>query len=229
MKTKVYLALCIAFALALTGCATPQNMALQNDSEVITEESKPILLMTATIKNIYKQSFQPKLLVVHVETPEADKAEERLNFKMDDKGKFETGNVVQGNHYYIRMQLEPGEYVVRGLTSIASSFPIHGFYFTPLHSTINVQNSGVYYLGHIDATVRERQGEEFKAGPSLPLIDQAIAGASTGSFDVEIKDNLEKDENLFKTKFPALKHVEIQKSILPEFDRETAQKWWEES
>lgn len=229
MKTKLSILLCLFFTLALTGCATPHNMALQDDSEVITEGSKPILLMTATIKNIYKESFQPKLLVVHLEKPDASKTEERLNFKMDDKGKNESDNAVEGNHYYIRMQLEPGEYVVRGLTSIASSFPIHGFYFAPLHSTINVEESGVYYLGHVDAIVRERVGEEFKAGPAFPLIDQAIAGASTGSFEIEIHDNLELDEDLFKSKFPALQNITLQKAVLPAFNRDAAQKWWEEN
>ena len=46
------------------------------------------------------------------------------------------------------------------------------------------------------ATVRERTGNEFKAGPSLPLIDQAIAGASGGIFDVDISDRWDTDESV---------------------------------
>jgi hypothetical protein len=75
--------------------------------------------------------------------------------------------------------------------------------------------------------VRERQENEFKAGPSIPLIDQAVAGASTGTFDIKISDNFVKDEAIFRSKFPALVGVPIRKSILPAFDRANAQKWWE--
>ena len=110
---------------------------------------------------------------------------------------------------------------------MASSFPIHGSFFAPLHTTITVGEPGVYYLGHVNATVRERKGEEFKAGPSIPLIDQAIAGASGGTFDIDITDGFDKDEALFRAKFPALAGVKITKAILPAFDRAKAQAWWQ--
>ena len=82
-------------------------------------------------------------------------------------------------------------------------------------------------IGHIEATVRERQGDEFKAGSSIPLIDQAVVGASGGTFDVAITDALSTDEALFRSKFPALTNVEIKRAILPPFDRLKAQQWWE--
>lgn len=85
----------------------------------------------------------------------------------------------------------------------------------------------MFYLGHINATVRKRIGGEFKAGASIPLIDQAIAGASGGTFDIEISDQWENDKTKFLTKFPALASVEIKKSILPPFNRKRAQEWWE--
>lgn len=96
-----------------------------------------------------------------------------------------------------------------------------------LHSPIEVKESGVYYLGHVSAVVRERQGEEFKAGPTIPVVDQAVVGASGGTFDVVIGDQFERDETLFRAKFPALNGVKIQKTLLPAFDRARAQAWWE--
>jgi len=92
---------------------------------------------------------------------------------------------------------------------------------------VNATTPGVYYLGHVDATVRERTGNEFKAGAPIPLIDQAVAGASSGTFDVAITDRWTQDESLFKNKYPALKKATINKSVLPAFDRDAAQKWWE--
>ncbi|MBS0427029.1 MAG: hypothetical protein JSR41_07055 [Proteobacteria bacterium] len=202
-------------------------MPFQNDADRLTEKSKPIFLMTATMKNTYRTSFQPRLLVVHVEKPEAKEAADRLNFVMDDKAKLETDSVESGNTYLLRFELDPGQYEIRGLTSLARSFPINGFFFAPMHSSLESKGPGVYYLGHVSATVRERQGDEFKAGPSLPLVDQAVAGASGGTFDVEITDQLVTDEPVFRSKFPALASVGITKAILPAFDRAKAQKWWE--
>lgn len=217
----------LAAAVVLTGCATRTKMAFENDGDKVTATSKPVLLMTVTLKNTYKTSYQPKLLVVNVEKPDAKESSDRLNFTMDDKAKAESGKPDTGNNYFLRMELDPGSYKLVGLTSTATGFLINGFFFAPLHSDLVAKQSGVYYLGHVNATVRERKGEEFKAGASIPLLDQAVVGASGGTFDIEITDEFEKDEALFRTKFPALKGVTITKDILPAFDRAKAQAWWQ--
>ena len=217
----------LAFSLLLTGCATRTKMAFQDDADRLTEKSKPVYLMTATIKNTYRPSFQPRLIVVNVEKPDAKEAADRLNFTIDDKSKNETDSTDTGNSYWLRLEFDPGSYEIVGLTSLARSFPINGFFFVPIHSRVEVKGTGVFYLGHITATVRERQGNEFKAGPSLPLIDQAVAGASGGTFDVAITDEFAVDEPAFRAKFPALSGVPITKAVLPAFDRAKAQQWWE--
>lgn len=220
---------CFLFTIAVlvSGCATRTKMAFENDEERLTASSKPVFLMTATLKNTYRTSFQPKLIVVHVEKPNAKEAADRLNFTMDQKAKSETDTPAVGSTYFLRMQLDPGQYEIRGLTSLGRSFPVNGFFFAPLHSPVQAGRPGVFYLGHVTATVRERHGDEFKAGPSLPLIDQAIAGASGGTFDVEISDRFSTDEAQFRSRFPALRNVEIKKAILPPFNRAGAQRWWE--
>lgn len=219
----------LASIILVTGCTTPTKMALSNDSETVSKTGKPIFLMSATLRNTYKTSYQPKLLFVNVERPIAKDSADQINFALDDgdKGKFESDSPNDGNSYLLRMQLEQGEYVIQGLTAHANSFPIFGSFFAPIHATIKSSEPGVYYLGHIDATVRERKGNEFKAGPSIPLLDQAASGASGGTFDIEISDQWEKDESKYQDKFPALKGVAVQKAILPPFDRANAQQWWE--
>jgi hypothetical protein len=227
MKNRIsFYVFLLVFAL-LSGCATRTKMAFESDDERLTESSKPVFLMTATLKNRYRTSFQPKLLVAHVEKSGAKDVADRLNFTMDEKAKSETDSPEVGSTYFLRIQLEPGRYDIRGLTSLGRSFPVNGYFFAPLHAPLEASRPGVFYLGHVAATVRERQGDEFKAGPSIPLIDQAIAGASGGTFDIEISDRFSTDEAIFRSKFPALKGVEIKKSILPPFDRAVAQKWWE--
>lgn len=216
----------LALSLLLSGCATPTTMAFSDEKQTI-DPNKPIFLLTVTQKNIYKTSWQPKLLVVNVEKPVVTGSEDRINFTLDDKAKSESDSPTDGNNYLLRMELEKGEYVLRGLTSFNHGFLVNGFFFAPLHEKLDASKSGVYYLGHIDATVRERQGNEFKAGASAPLIDQAVVGASTGTFDIVVTDAWDKDEAKFRSQFPALSGVTIEKAILPPFDREKAQTWWE--
>ena len=202
-------------------------MALSNDSDVASNAGKPIHLMTATLRNNYHTTFQPKLLVVNVEKSGAQNSEDRLNFTMDDKARNESDSPTTGSSYLLRMELDQGEYVIQGLTSRTLTFPIIGYYFAPMHETLKSAGQGVFYIGHVEATIRERQGNEFKAGPTVPLLDQAVAGASGGTFDIEISDQWDKDGPQFLAKFPTLSAVTVQKNILPPFDRAKAQQWWE--
>lgn len=211
----------------LGGCATRMKMPFENDSDPWSEKSKPVFLMTFNIKNSYRTSFQPTLLVANIEKQGAKASEDRLNFTMDEKAREETDDATKGNSYLLRFELEPGSYEIRGFTSMARGFPVIGSFFTPLHAPLEAKAPGIYYLGQVNATVRERKDNEFKAGPSVPLIDKAVVGASGGTFDVEVVDAYTKDENRFRTKFPALKSVPITKAVLPAFDRAKAQAWWE--
>lgn len=223
---RVFAYALVLLAFAMTGCATRTKMAFGDDADRLTEKSKPVYLMTATIRNNYKTFYQPKLLVVNVERSDAKEAADRLNFTIDDKAVNAVVPPEVGNSYLLRLELDAGSYEIRGLTSQASVFPFNALFFAPLHARLNVSQPGVYYLGHVSATVRERQGEEFKAGPSIPLVDQAVTGASGGTFDIEISDRFASDEAVFRSKFPALAGVPIQKAVLPPFDRAKAQQWW---
>lgn len=212
--------------LLVTGCATRTKMAFEDESDKLTATSNPVFLMTTTVKNTFK-NYQPKILVAKLEKPGAKDADDRLNFLMDNAAKIETDNDKSGNTYLLRFQLPPGEYEFVHMAGFAIAFLIRGTFIVPLHATIKSANPGVYYLGHAEATVRERVGNEFKAGPSVPLLDQAISGASGGTFDVTFSDQWDAYEKTFRAKFKALEGVEVKKAILPPFNREKAQAWWE--
>ena len=202
-------------------------MAFHDAKERVGPTSKPVYLMTATVRNEFHERWQPRIVVLYVQRPGAKEAADRLNFVMDSEGRMEEEDARTGNHYLLRFQLDRGRYELPGMMAVAHAFPIHGLFFVPLHATLDVQEPGVYYLGHLEATVRERVGDEFRAGPLIPLIDQAIAGASNGTFEIRITDEFATDEALFRSKFPALDGVSINKAILPAFDRAKAQTWWE--
>jgi hypothetical protein len=75
--------------------------------------------------------------------------------------------------------------------------------------------------------VRERVGGELTAGGPVPLIDQAVAGASGGTFDVAISDRWDIDGPRLVMAFPGLRQIAVQKVILPPFDRAAAQRWYD--
>jgi hypothetical protein len=216
----------IASAALLTGCASPTVMPFSTAENSAIKADKTIYLMTATIKNAHRTSHQPKAIVLNVERGEAKESADRINYTMDLKARDESDLAEKGSTYYLRMELDNGNYVVRGITSMSSSFPIHGFFFTPIHAALPKTGPGVFYIGHVEAVARKRLDDEFKAGPSIPLLDQAVAGASTSTFDVVISDQWGTDEAAFKSRFPVLQTAEIKKSILPAFDRKVAQDWW---
>jgi hypothetical protein len=211
--------------LALTGCASVNQMPYSKKNQN-PDPSKPIYLMTLTTRNVYKTSYQPELLVVNVEKPDAKSKADRFNFEIDKEGTVETDSPDTGNNYLVRMQLPSDDYDIVGATCLNRGFLTIVSFFVPLHEKLHPIAPGIYYLGHVDATVRERTGDEFKAGPSIPLIDQAVGGASGGTFDVVISDQWDKDEAQFEKTYPALKGANVQKLLMAPFDRDNAQKWW---
>jgi len=227
MINRLLIAAAVAATALFTGCATRTPQAFENDTDRVTPAGDAVYLMSATLRNDYKKSWQPHLLVVNVEKEGASDSSGRFNFTMDKKAQLDETDKEAGNKYLLRMQLPPGKYEIVGLTELNRSFPIIATFFTPLHETLVVDGKGtVTYLGHVEATVRERKGEEFKAGPSIPLIDQAVAGASGGTWDVAVVDAWDADEAVFRGKFPALKDVQVQKGVMAPWNRDVAQKWW---
>lgn len=227
MVTRTIAAVSLVMSLLLSGCANIQPMAFSKHPDIAPDSNQAIFLMTATIKNTYKTRFQPDLLFVIVDPPVVKDSQDELSFKIDDEGSDETDEMPNGNTYFIRLNLPPGTYTIQGLRCISKHFPIIAGYFVPLHEKLVVTNPGVYYLGHVDATLRERVGDEFKAGSTIPLIDQAVGGASGGTFDIKISDGETQDEAEFDKRFPGLKGVKIEKDIMAPFDRAYAQKWWD--
>ena len=172
-------------------------------------------------------SYQPKVILLSVEKEGASQRSDHITFTMDDKAKNESDSPELGNSYFFRLELEKGNYLLRGLTGFSGVFPVRGNFFLPLHAEMKSAVPGIFYLGHVNATVRERIGNEFRAGFPIPLIDQAVTGFSGGTFDIEITDQFETDVPEFRARFPALREVVIQKAVLAPFDRAKAQQLWE--
>lgn len=221
------LLLFVLFTSALfAGCASAPYMPLAEDSPSL-DPSKPLFLMSVVVNNAYKERWQPRILNVILETNGEAGKPQTMVFRMDAKGTVspEAG----ASTYLVRFPTGPAPHRVQGFNAMASAFPINGFYFVPLHAGLAKSEGGVHYLGSMKAVIRERKDGEFRAGPPVPLIDQAFSGASGGTFDIEITDAYDADTALFRKTFAALKDVEIKKAVLPKWDRAKAQLLWEQN
>ena len=219
----------IAFALFLTGCANTIKMPMRDDGDQISTSGKPVYLMSVTMGNICRDRFQPSLDVVQVVREDGSAKQEVVKFAMDSKGTYEFEDSKLPPKYLVRLELDVGRYTIRGMNGSGRAFPINFSVYAPLQAPLTSASAGVFYIGAVSATIRERQGNEFRAGQVIPLIDQAVACASTGTFDIDISDKYDEDVALFRKVFPALLSTRVQKSVLPPFDRAKAQKWWEEN
>ena len=134
--------------------------------------------------------------------------------------------------HLLLMELEPDDYVIRGFyasTASLASFLLPGFsgiFFVPLDAELKPSTPSVIYLGHVQAVLRERKDNELSAGKSHPwmLGGQQICGAVSGTFDVSISNQWDKDESNFRESFENLKDTPIEIEILPISDKNKAQK-----
>ncbi len=204
------------FALA-SGCATTQKMGISQDAKQLTLNDEALLLLAVELQNDLKPKHQPRANVLHLELPEADEKSERFNFILDKQGRFES---TSGNKYLIRASIKPGTYDIEAISgSGGKGILVNGSFILPLANTISIGEVAVYYLGNINAVLRQKKEGEFPAGAKFPLIDQAATGFGAGTFDVNITDNREEDLHAFGEEFPALKGVEVISQVLPPFDR----------
>jgi hypothetical protein len=229
MPLRLLSAAALTLALLFTGCATEKGMAVLDTPAAITKSSKPIYLMTVTLRNTYVPAYQPKLQAVRVLKKTDSPNPKIILFQADPLAKSESDSAAIGSSYLLRMEIEPGDYTILGLDCVGQSMSINGEFFAPIEASLRPATPGVYYLGHIEATVREHKGNEFRASGKIPVQEQRLVGAYGGTFDIEITNRLETDNEKFLTKFPALKGINIHLAVLPSFNRPRVQAWWEKN
>jgi hypothetical protein len=217
----------LTLALLFSGCATEKGMAVLDTPAAGSQSSKPVYLMTVTLRNTFVPAYQPRLATVRLQKKLANGNSTLVLVQPDLQARFESNSATTGCSYLLRMELEPGVYTLLGLSCLGQSMYTNGTFYVPIQARLLPSAPGFFYLGHIEATVRERKKNEFRAGPLLPSQEQSVTGASSGTFDVEITDQWETDSVKFETKFSALKGVNVQKDVLPPFNRARIQQWWD--
>jgi hypothetical protein len=118
--------------------------------------------------------------------------------------------------------LPAGKYKLRELFAQSGIFPVIGTFSVPLYSSFFIEPQKIIYLGHIEATIVERTDDKLlRAGPVIPLIDQAVTGASGGTFVITVTDLYENDIKLFQQKYHYLAQYQVENRTLPQWNQPT--------
>lgn len=204
--------LLLALLGLLAGCATMKPMGLAEPLEGLAERKEAVAFFSLRTENQHKRGFQPNVSHVFVWEDGKEKRE-KFSFKVDDPYRKEKDAF---NEYLVSLRLPPGRYVLRELFGSTGVFPIRGTFGAPLFTRFELAPGTIVYFGRIEATIRERtRDDQLRAGPLIPLIDQAVTGLSGGTFDIQIADNYEADLVAFSERYPTLAGASIQRAVLP--------------
>jgi hypothetical protein len=202
----------------MIGCAG-HKMALTKGQTGIDVAKKSIALLSVKISNQHKPSCQPDITGA-VLCPQSETCSRPLPYLHKAENPYRIEND-RFKEYLLSFELDNGVYNLQWIGARYSvPLLIEAGGKIPLNMDINIMPNRISYLGHLDVVLRERKNDnETRAGSLIPLIDQAAAGFSTGTFDIVVADRFDEDMKLFMSEYPALQNVKVEKSILPQWIR----------
>lgn len=213
-----------ALALLLgSGCATVNKMALNEKNSTLDVSERSVVIFSFRMENVHKPAFQPKPLAIYFEEPNAEKKEQRQNFLVDKNAVTTSAN---GNYYIVNAALPPGQQKLMGINGHFFNLLISASAMMVLESDINVPPGKVIYAGRITGEIRKRGSDSPPAGPGIPIIDQAVAGYSTGTFHITVTDAYDEDVGYLRSRYASLRNVEVKKQLLPPVDPAKARAFW---
>jgi len=217
VKWRLLFILCLPFCM--TGCG--HNMALTKGQTGIEVTKSSIALLSVKISNQNKPNYQLDIMGALI-CPQSESCGHG-SVKSFHKTKSDNRiNSVENsfNEYLLSFELESGSYNLHSIGAAYDHFPITGGGSVPLNYKVEIKPQSIIYLGHLDVILRERKNDsEVRAGSVVPLVDQAVVGASSGTYDVVAEDKFEEDMKLFISEYPALKNVKVEKAVLPPWIR----------
>ena len=203
-KRGTYIAILILMVFA-PGCMNP--MALNKKADTVDLSQKSIALFTLRASNEYKPGFKPNASWILIKTVSSGKS---LKFGLD-KPHANTGKF---NEYLVSVEVESGKHTLKRVGGVSNRVLIIGTFSFGFNETFEIPLNSVTYVGHVNMNNRERKKGETRSGSIFPLIDQAVAGYSGGTFDVTISDRSATDIALFTQTYPCLKDIQIGKALM---------------
>ncbi len=217
MKLIKY-ALLIVTTLILTGCATVQNSAFDGQTKKLDFSQNSYFVMGVEINHAVKPKYNPNSdIILFVQKIGAKSKSDRFSLILKpSEFQLLPSGAVSG---YFRGALPPGDYTLGDIIGFARKFPINGSFTLPLESNFRIEKNEVAYLGKLRARTRKKRKGEFAAGSVIPLLDQAVSGFASSTFDVQISDDSESAKAWMNKAYPVLASEELSIRILPKYDR----------
>ncbi|HMK60408.1 MAG TPA: hypothetical protein VK452_04585 [Dissulfurispiraceae bacterium] len=209
MRLSFAIILCIA-AMTL-GCTS--TTSLSKDQKMIDVSSRSLILFTVKVANQSNQKYQPFPYMLFFDGTSGEA------FTVKESGPHRSIENAS-NEYLLSFDLKPGKYTLNKIW-----FDYHGTFLgarasVPMNMDFNLRPNCVMYLGHINTVLRQKKDDnESSAGSSFPIVNQAVAGFSGAGYDVTVEDNYAEDMKWFKSEYPALQTVTVEKAIFPQWMR----------
>lgn len=198
----------LVLATAVSGCAT--TMPLQPDGKAPDLAKSTVFVARVKVRNENKKDKQPILvnMVIGVGNAPTQPFGKPTLIKNENEG---------GKDYFASFEAPVGPKVtIQTVGFLYQGFLVNAFAVAPINVALDVPEKKIVYLGKLEARIVPREGNEDKprAGEVLPLIDQAVAGFSTGSWDLKVTDDFDADMAALKEKYPFLGDLPVEKAIL---------------
>ena len=198
-SNRYLLVIALSFLMLVTGCSFSRKMAFEGDTETI-KSGTALYLMAVTIYGSHPQ----ELTRIYMRKKGGGDyiGQSGPVFDIDEKARYKRTELGNYKRYFIRLELEKGEYGISVLY-LNYTYTIYGVgsyissSFIRLDPVLDIKSSGngVFYLGHLTMTLNQKEG----------------------TVNVRINDEYEKDKADFRWKFPVLNRMIIKKSILPKY------------
>jgi hypothetical protein len=204
---------CLLFLLS--GCA--HHMALSKDMTAVDLTKKPIALLSVRISNQNNPDCQFDLKGCFIGN-EANKFSP-VNFDMISPDEPYNTKDKAYKDFLLSFDVDPGTNNVVAFYANYDIFILAAMGVISIDLETNVKPNPAVYLGHLNIVLRKKTADTEQIGGLFPLIDAAIIGLSSGTFDVTVEDQYDEDMKAYVAQYPALQNVKVEKNILPPWIR----------
>lgn len=184
-------------------------MPLGSQSGTVDVSKKSILIAKVAVKNDHKPSQQPDLCCIFLNKDGSD-----LSFTKPDLVKTTPSGEKE---YLVSIDIAPGTAKILSFR-FTREIPLVMRATADLivDKSVEIPGNSIVYLGNISVAIKPKSREDQpSAGLPFPLVDQAVAGFSTGTFEIKIEDRYESDVREFRARYPNMSTMDIAKNILP--------------
>lgn len=189
--------------LLLGGCASP---GLDKTGKTLDVSKESIAIMSVNMTNQMKPAYRLQSVKAHFV-----KAGNTSSQVAIGSGSLEVPN----EDILVSVKMVPGTYELSKLVGSARQVLIAGVMDFSVSAMVEIAPQSVVYLGHIRLVNTEKTSKDDQtSGAFLPMIDQAVSGFSSGTMVVRLVDRFDRDVELFKQAYPALKAIDISRAPL---------------